>query len=181
MVPLLDDAKMQLVPKYICFFHRDFFNLWPLLKELCKRAQLQCSKHVTSKFPLLRMSDMRMEELNRRHSVILGSQSPLKSPQGSLMSHNNRSSDKSDEYSRSPAPDTTAGTSRQNSLVVAVQQRRASIISIGQQGGHHSQDNLLEVTAGGQHMRSGSIRSSHSNHLAPAQVKHSRSNTVKHW
>ena len=107
--------------------------------------------HFTSKFSLLRMSDMRMEELNRRHSVILGSQSPLKSPQGSLMSHNNRSSDKSDEYSRSPAPDTTAGNSRQNSLVVAVQQRRASIISIGQQGGgHHSQDNLLEVTAGGQ-------------------------------
>ena len=114
-----------------------------------------------------------MEELNRRHSI-MGSQSPLKSPQGSLMSHE-KSTKTSDDYNRSPQPgaknggaDKVGGSSRQNSLVVAVQQRRASIISIGQQP-HVSQENLLEVASS--HVRSGSVRSSHSNHLVPAQVK----------
>lgn len=115
-----------------------------------------------------------MEELNRRHSI-MGSQSPLKSPQGSLISHD-KSAKTSDEYTRSPmagakngADKAGGGSSRQNSLVVAVQQRRASIISIGQQQQPHiSQENLLEVTSS--HVRSASVRSSHSNHLAPAQV-----------
>ena len=74
---------------------------------------------------------MRMEELNRRHST-------LGSPQGSQLSH------------RSPQGPAKSG--EQNSLVVAVQQRRASIISI-------SPENLLDVTS---HSRSASVRSSHS-------------------
>ena len=84
------------------------------------------------------MSNMRMEELNRRHSTLGSPGSPLKSPQGSLVSH------------RSPQAQSKAG--EQNSLMVAVQQRRASIISI-------SPDNLLDVTA---HSRSASVRSTHS-------------------
>ena len=79
---------------------------------------------------------MRMEELNRRHST-LGSQSPLKSSPGSPQ-----------------------GVGGENSLVVAVQQRRASIISI-------SPENLLDVVphpapASSSHSRSASVRSTHS-------------------
>ena len=84
---------------------------------------------------------MRMEELNRRHST-------LGSPQGSQLSH------------RSPQGQPKSG--EQNSLVVAVQQRRASIISI-------SPDNLLDVT---NHSRSASVRSSHSHkHLQVSPVR----------
>ena len=78
-----------------------------------------------------RMSNMRMEELNRRHST-LGSQSPLKSSPGS--------------------PQVAGG---ENCLVVAVQQRRASIISI-------SPENLLDPGASSSHSRSASVRSTHS-------------------
>ena len=82
------------------------------------------------------MSNMRMEELNRRHST-LGSQSPLKSSPGSPQ-----------------------GVGGENSLVVAVQQRRASIISI-------SPENLLDVVphpapSSSSHSRSASVRSTHS-------------------
>jgi len=106
--------------------------------------KINSKKAIAEKEHQRRMSNMRMEELNRRHST-LGSQSPLKSPQGSQVSH------------RSPQAGAKA---EQNSLMVAVQQRRASIISI-------SPDNLLDVSS---HSRSASVRSTHSHkHLQPGQ------------
>ena len=84
-----------------------------------------------------RMSNMRMEELNRRHSTLGSQSSPLKSSPGS--------------------PQVGGG---ENCLVVAVQQRRASIISI-------SPENLLDVAShpashSSSHSRSASVRSTHS-------------------
>ena len=80
---------------------------------------------------------MRMEELNRRHSTLGSQSSPLKSSPGS--------------------PQVGGG---ENCLVVAVQQRRASIISI-------SPENLLDVvphpaSTSSSHSRSASVRSTHS-------------------
>ena len=98
----------------------------------------QCpSNHYYTVFLPCRMSNMRMEELNRRHSTLGSQSSPLKSAPGS--------------------PQVAGG---ENCLVVAVQQRRASIISI-------SPDNLLDVvphtaTASSSHSRSASVRSTHS-------------------
>ena len=53
---------------------------------------------------------MRMEELNRRHSVIQNG-SPLKSPQGSLVSHRSQMQAAADtDYPRSPRPEAKNGT-----------------------------------------------------------------------
>ena len=84
-----------------------------------------------------RISEIRLEDLNRRASV-LGAGSPLKSPAGSLVSHRSAAPHpEPSDYTRSPliTGNTEAGPggSRQNSLVVAVQARRASIISINNQ------------------------------------------------
>ena len=85
----------------------------------------------------LRISEIRLEDLNRRASI-LGASSPLKSPAGSLISHRSGAHpDNNPDYTRSPLmggkTENGVGGSRQNSLVVAVQARRASIISINNQ------------------------------------------------
>ena len=93
--------------------------------------------------PRLRISEIRLEDLNRRASI-LGASSPLKSPAGSLISHRSGApgvitghQDNNPDYTRSPLmggkTENGVGGSRQNSLVVAVQARRASIISINNQ------------------------------------------------
>ena len=79
---------------------------------------------------LFRMSNLKMEELNRRRASCIIIEDTLKSPRDSLK-----------PSQHSPQPSIKQNGSRANSLRVAVQTRRASIISI-------SQDNLLEVAAG---------------------------------
>jgi len=91
-----------------------------------------------------RMSNMKMEELNRRRASFIVIEDTLKSPKPN---HN---------FLNSPQPSIKQNGSRQNSLRVAVQHRRASIVSI-------SPDNLLEVAAGPS--RSGSFRSSSNENL----------------
>ena len=76
------------------------------------------------------MSNLKMEELNRRRASCIIIEDTLKSPRDSLK-----------PSQHSPQPSIKQNGSRANSLRVAVQTRRASIISI-------SQDNLLEVAAG---------------------------------
>lgn len=97
---------------------------------------------------MFRISEIRLEDLNRRASI-LGAGSPLKSPAGSLISHRSGAPGApgvsghpdtgAPDYTRSPLmggqAEGGAGGSRQNSLVVAVQARRASIISINNQAG----------------------------------------------
>ena len=100
-----------------------------------------------------RMSNMKMEELNRRRSSFIVIEETLKSPQGSFNTNH--------DFLKSPQPSIKQNGSRQNSLRVAVQHRRASIISI-------SQDNLLEVAAGPS--RSGSFRSSSNENLLAASL-----------
>ena len=95
-----------------------------------------------------RMSNMKMEELNRRRASFIVIEETLKSPQGSFNTNH--------DFLKSPQPSIKQNGSRQNSLRVAVQHRRASIISI-------SPDNLLEVAAGPS--RSGSFRSSSNENL----------------
>jgi len=89
-----------------------------------------------------RMSNMKMEELHRRRASIM-----VQSPNGSFTGD--------PEFVKSPQPSNKTNHSRQNSLRVAVQHRRASIISTNQQ-------DLLEVGNGQARSRSGSFRS-HSN------------------
>ena len=79
---------------------------------------------------LFRMSNMKMEELNRRRASFIIIEDTMKSPQGSFKANH--------EYQNSPQPSIKQNGSRANSLRVAVQQRRASVISI-------SHDNMLEV------------------------------------
>ena len=71
-----------------------------------------------------------MEELNRRRASFNILQ---ETPEGSFSANQ--------EFHKSPQPSNKINYSRHNSLRVAVQQRRASIISI-------STDNILEVAAG---------------------------------
>ena len=85
---------------------------------------------------------MKMEELHRRRASIM-----VQSPNGSFAGD--------PEFVKSPQPSNKTNHSRQNSLRVAVQHRRASIISTTQQ-------DLLEVGNGQARSRSGSFRS-HSN------------------
>ena len=69
-----------------------------------------------------RMSNMRMEELNRRHSVIQNG-SPLKSPQGSLVSHRSQMQAAAEtDYPRSPRPEAKNGTGNRagNNVIFAV-------------------------------------------------------------
>ena len=70
-----------------------------------------------------RMSNMRMEELNRRHSVIQNG-SPLKSPQGSLVSHRSQMQATADtDYPRSPRPEAKNGAGNRagnNNVIFAV-------------------------------------------------------------
>ena len=94
------------------------------------------------------MSNMKMEELNRRRASFNVSKDTLQSPQGSFSANQ--------EYPKSPQPSNKLNNSRQNSLRVAVQQRRASIISI-------SQENIMEVAAGPS--RTGSCRSESNENL----------------
>jgi hypothetical protein len=99
-----------------------------------------------------RMSNMKMEELNRRRASFIIIEDTLNSPQGSFQAN--------PEYIKSPQPSTKQNGSRTDSLRVAVQHRRASIISI-------SPDNLLEA---GQN-RSTSFRSnSNENLLMPTST-----------
>lgn len=129
-----------------------------------------------------RISEIRLEDLNRRASI-LGSSSPLKSPAGSLISHRSGAPGVPDpDYTRSPLmggkTESGPGGSRQNSLVVAVQARRASIISINNQAqaipSQVSQENLLDVgpSGPGHHTRSASVRSSHSSNLLQPHTPH---------
>ena len=76
------------------------------------------------------MSNLKMEELNRRRASCIIIEDTLRSPRESLK-----------PSQHSPQPSVKQNGSRANSLHVAVQNRRASIIST-------SQDNLLDVTAG---------------------------------
>jgi len=89
-----------------------------------------------------RMSNIKMEELNRRRASFNMVEDTVKSPQGS--------------FQKSPQPSNKLNNSRQNSLRVAVQHRRASIISI-------NPENLLEVAPGPS--RTGSFRSSSNENL----------------
>ena len=76
------------------------------------------------------MSNLKMEELNRRRASCVIIEDTLRSPRESLK-----------PSQHSPQPSIKQNGSRANSLHVAVQNRRASIIST-------SQDNLLTVAAG---------------------------------
>ena len=76
------------------------------------------------------MSNLKMEELNRRRASCIIVEDTLRSPRESLK-----------PSQHSPQPSIKQNGSRANSLHVAVQNRRASIIST-------SQDNLLTVAAG---------------------------------
>ena len=91
------------------------------------------------------MSNMKMEELNRRRASFKILQ---ETPEGSFSVQQ--------EFHKSPQPSNKPNDARQNSLRVAVKQRRASIISI-------NTDNLLEVAAGP--TRTGNFKSSSNDNL----------------
>ena len=107
------------------------------------------------------MSEIRMEDLNRRHSVIR-TQSPLETGQDSPVSNRSNGVVMDDQGVENGADQMF---SKKNSLTVVVQQRRASIISINNQalGPQHVQDSTLLDVSSSNHTRSASIRSSHSN------------------
>ena len=86
-----------------------------------------------------------MEKLNRRRASFI-----FQSPEGSINAHQ--------DFSKSPQPSNKTNHSRQNSLRVTVQHRRASIIYI-------SPEDMLEVANGQSRSRSGSFRSSSNENL----------------
>ena len=96
-----------------------------------------------------------MEELYRRRGSFI-----VQSPNGSFTVDPG--------IATSPQPSNKTSHSRQNSLRVAVQHRRASIISI-------NKDNLLEVGIGQSRSRSGSVRSINKDNLLELGNRKARS------
>ena len=105
------------------------------------------------------MSNIKMEELYKRRGSFI-----VQSPNGSFTVDPG--------IAPSPQPSNKTSHSRQNSLRVAVQHRRASIISI-------NKDNLLEVGIGESRSRSGSVRSVNKYNLLEVGKARSRSGSIR--